>query len=108
MLEAPAAANFNAKGVIDERHYLGINLPAAHALWGDADAVLAVGTRFTEPELEWGLDDRLPVVRLEADDSAFDRGRAPTVALCADAGAGLSHLADALESVNRKRESRKK
>ncbi|MCY3604600.1 MAG: thiamine pyrophosphate-binding protein [Gammaproteobacteria bacterium] len=108
MLQAPAAANFNAKGVIDERHYLGINLPAAHALWGDADAVLAVGTRFTEPELEWGLDDRLPVVRLEADDSAFDRGRAPTVALCADAGAGLSHLADALESVNRKRGSRKK
>ena len=108
MLQAPAAANFNAKGVIDERHYLGINLPAAHALWADADAVLAVGTRFTEPELEWGLDDGLPVVRLEADDSAFDRGRAPAVALCADAGAGLSDLAEALESVNRKRESRRK
>ena len=108
MLQAPAAANFNAKGVIDERHYLGINLPAAHALWADADAVLAVGTRFTEPELEWGLDERLPVVRLEADDSAFTRGRAPTVALCADAGAGLAALAGALESTNRKRGSRKK
>ena len=108
MLQAPAAANFNAKGVIDERHYLGISLPAAHALWGDADAVLAVGTRFTEPELEWGLDDSLPVVRLEADDSAFSRGRAPTVALCADAGAGLTDLAEALEGTNRKRESRRK
>ncbi len=108
MLQAPAAASFNAKGVIDERHYLGINLPAAHALWGDADAVLAVGTRFTEPELEWGLDDDLAVVRLEADDSAFKRGRAPSVALCADAGSGLAGLADALEGVNRKRRTRKK
>ncbi|MCY4165527.1 MAG: thiamine pyrophosphate-binding protein [Gammaproteobacteria bacterium] len=108
MLQAPAAASFNAKGVIDERHYLGINLPVAHALWSKADAVLAVGTRFAEPELEWGLDDGLAVVRLEADDSAFKRGRAPSVALRADAGAGLTGLAEALESVNRKRDSRKK
>ena len=108
MLQAPAAANFNAKGVIDERHYLGISLPAAHALWGDADAVLAVGTRFTEPELEWGLDARLPVVRLEADDSAFKRGRAPAAALCGDAAAALEDLAEALESANRKRGSRKR
>jgi len=107
MLQAPAAAQFNAKGVIDERHYLGINLPAAHALWAEADAVLAVGTRFSEPELEWGLDERLPVVRLDADESAFRRGRAPSVALRADASAGLSGLAEALEGINRKREPRK-
>ena len=108
MLQAPAAANFNAKGVIDERHYLGIGFPVANSLWGDADAVLAVGTRFSEPELEWGLDEHLPVVRLEADDSAFKRGRAPAVALRANIGAGLTALADALESANRKRESRRK
>lgn len=108
MLEAPAAANFNAKGVIDERHYLGIGFPVAHSLWAEADAVLAVGTRLSEPELEWGLDDRLPVVRMEADDSAFKRGRAPSVALCAEARAGLAGLAQALESANRKRPSRKK
>ncbi len=108
MLQAPAAAHFNAKGVIDERHYLGIGFPEAHSLWGEADAVLAVGTRFTEPELEWGLDAALPVVRLDADRTAFSRGRAPSVALHADAGAGLSGLAEALRGANRKRESRKK
>ncbi len=107
MLQAPAATHFNAKGIIDERHYLGINMPAAHSLWADADAVLAVGTRFSEPELEWGLDDRLPVVRLDPDESAFQRGRTPSVALHADVGAGLSGLAEALAGVNRKRESRK-
>ena len=108
MLQAPAAANFNAKGVIDERHYLGVNFPVAHSLWGDADAVLAVGTRFSEPELEWGLDDKLPVVRLDANPTAFKRGRAPSVALPADVGAGLQGLAEALEKANRKRESRRK
>ena len=108
MLQAPVAANFNAKGVIDERDYLGISFPVAHALWSDADAVLAAGTRLTEPELEWGLDGRLPVVRLEADETAFRRGRAPSVALCGDIGAALTGLAGALENANRKRESRKK
>ena len=108
MLQAPAAAHLNAKGVIDERHPLGICLPAAHSLWAEADAVLAVGTRFSEPELEWGLDEALPVVRLDADETAFGRGRAPSVALHADTGAGLGALADALPGANRKRESREK
>ena len=108
MLQAPAAAHLNAKGVIDERHALGICLPAAHSLWAEADAVLAVGTRFSEPELEWGLDEALPVVRLDADETAFTRGRAPGVALHADIGAGLGALAEALEGANRKRESREK
>ncbi|WP_446831492.1 thiamine pyrophosphate-dependent enzyme [Candidatus Foliamicus sp.] len=107
LLQAPAAAHFNAKGVIDERHYLGVNLPLAHSLWGAADAVLAVGTRFSEQELEWGLDEALPVVRLDADETAFARGRAPSVALHADIDAGLRGLADALETTNRKRESRR-
>lgn len=106
MLQAPAAAHFNAKGVIDERHHLGINLPVAHALWAKADAVLAVGTRFSEPELEWGLDEKLPVVRLDAAETAFRRGRPATVALHADPAAGLRGLAGALETANRKRASR--
>ena len=108
MLQAPVAAHFNAKGVVDERHYLGVSLPVAHSLWEKVDAVLAVGSRLAEAELEWGLDENLPVVRLDANKTAFSRGRAATVALPADAAPALAGLANALEKTNRRRESRQK
>lgn len=108
LLQAPVAAAFNAKGVVDERHHLGVSLPVAHSLWGDADAVLAVGTRLNEPELEWGLDENLPVVRVDPDETAFGRGRPASAALHCDAAAGLKELADALEKSNRRRQSRRK
>lgn len=108
LLQAPVAAAFNAKGVVDERHHLGVSLPVAHSLWGKADAVLAVGTRLNEPELEWGLDNNLPVVRMDPDGSAFERGRPANVAMRCDAAAGLEALADALQKSNRRRQSRRK
>ena len=108
LLQAPVATHFNAKGVIDERHYLGIGMPVAHSLWGKADAVLAVGSRLAEAELEWGLDDNLPVVRLNANKTAFSRGRPATVALPASPAPALAALAAALEKTNRGRESRMK
>ncbi len=45
MLEAPVMTGRMGQGVIDGRHRLSITMPAGYLFWGEADVVLAVGTR---------------------------------------------------------------
>src|SRR5215813_990663 len=46
MLEAPVISYRRGRGVVPSGHRLAVDLPVGHRLWKDADAVLAVGTRF--------------------------------------------------------------
>jgi acetolactate synthase-1/2/3 large subunit len=55
-LQAPVVAKRKGKGVIPDDHYLSHNLPAGHKLWGEADAVLAIGTRLKMPLTMWGKE----------------------------------------------------
>src|SRR5208282_479140 len=45
MLQAPVLAYRRGRGVLDGRSAFSVTLPLGHELWGEADAVLAVGTR---------------------------------------------------------------
>jgi acetolactate synthase-1/2/3 large subunit len=106
MLQAPVLAFRRGRGVLDGRDPFSVTQPLGRDLWGEADAVLAVGTRlFTHSQ--WGSDDKLAIVRVDADPEEPERFREPAVALVGDAAPILRALLDELPSHNRKRASRK-
>lgn len=106
MLEAPVSSYRRGRGIIPSSHRLAIDMPIGHRLWKDADAVLAVGTRFFIQNGSWGIDDKLKVVRVDIDPDEPERFRKPDVALVGDAAPQLRALIVALAKHDRKRPSR--
>ena len=106
MLQAPVLAYRRGRGVLDGRNPFSVTLPIGHDLWGQADAVLAVGTRLN-PMAAWGIDDKLAIIRVDADPEEPARYKKPKVALIGDAAPILRRLIDALARVNRRRPSRR-
>ena len=107
MLQAPVLAHRRGRGVLDGRDPFSVTLPLGRELWGEADVVLAVGTRLFGQFIHWGSDDDLAVVRVDADPEEPERFRKPAVALVGDAAPILRRLIDELSTHNRKRASRK-
>lgn len=105
-LQAPVLAFRKGRGVVDARHPLSVNWPAGHRLWGEADAVLAVGTRLMPQLTEWGVDEALSIVRVDVDPVEINRICTPQVGIVADAGPALGALHAALARHNRRRASR--
>jgi acetolactate synthase-1/2/3 large subunit len=91
-LSAPVVGFRRGKGVLDNRHVLSHALPGGHALWAEADVVLAVGTRMFLPLSGWGTDDKLKIIKVDIDPAEFGRARAPVTALTGDAVAILRRL----------------
>ncbi len=107
LLQAPVFAFRRGRGVLDARDPLSVTMPLAHELWGEADAVLGVGTRLFYGLQQWGIDDKLAVIRVDADPEEPDRFRRPAGALVGDAKPILRRLIDVLASHNRARASRR-
>ena len=107
MLQAPCTALWNGKGTIDDRHYLSQPYAAGHKLWAGADVVLAVGTRLDNPQLQWGLDDELKIVRIDIDPAQVANIATPEVGIIADARSALADLAAALPRHNMARTPRR-
>ena len=106
-LQAPCTTLWSGKGIIDDRHYLSQPYSAGHKLWATADVVLAVGTRLDNPQLQWGLDENLKVIRIDIDASQITNIANPEIGIVADAKSALSDLAAALDRHNIARKSRK-
>ncbi len=106
MLEAPVSSYRRGRGVIPSSHRLAVDMPIGHRLWKECDAVLAIGTRFHIQHSQWGVDDRIKIVRLDVDPDEHDRFRKPDVAIVGDAASQLRALIAALPAHNRKRPSR--
>ena len=92
-LEAPVMTGRMGQGVIDGRHRLSVTMPAGYRLWGEADVVLAVGTRMQAQQQNWGMDDDLKIIRIDADSAELDRFRRPEIGIVGDAVATLAALA---------------
>ncbi len=108
MLQAPVLCGFRrGQGVLDSRNPLAVTLPLGHELWGEADVVLAVGTRLFFQHTMWGVDDDLAIITVNADPEEPAKHRPPAVALIGDAAPILRRLIDALSAHNSKRKSRK-
>ena len=67
MLQAPVLGYRRGRGVLDSRDPLSVTLPLGRELWGEADAVLSVGSRMLFPLTQWGVDRDLQIVRVDAD-----------------------------------------
>ena len=106
MLQAPVLAYRRGRGVLDGRSPFSVTLPLGHELWGEADAVLAVGTRLLMQFREWGVDRDLAIVRVDADPQEHNRWQRPRVALVGDAKPILQSLLAELPARNAKRASR--
>jgi acetolactate synthase-1/2/3 large subunit len=106
LLQAPVLAFRRGRGVLDARDPLSVTLPLGHELWGEADAVLAVGTHLHIPFNQWGTDDDLAVIRLDADPEEPARFQPPAVALVGDALPILRRLIDLIPQHNQARPSR--
>lgn len=106
ILQAPVLGYRRGRGVLDSRNPLSVTLPLGRELWGEADVVLAVGTRLLNPMKQWGIDKNLQIVRIDADPEEPDRLYKPKVALIGDAGPILQKLIDKLAKFNIRRPSR--
>ncbi len=106
-LQAPVMSKRKGKGVIPDDQYLSQNLPAGHRLWGEADVILAVGTRLKMPLTMWGKDDDLKVVRIDIDPVEINRICEPDLGIVGDAAVALTALAEELERTGSTHASRK-
>ncbi len=103
-LQAPVTSFRRGRGVIPTTHSLAVSFTEGHAFWKDADAVLAIGTRLYWPQSNWGVDDALPIVRLDIDAEEITRFRHPACALLGDAATTLAALLAALAAHNHPRD----
>jgi len=107
LLQAPVMAFRRGRGVLDARNPLSVTLPLGHELWAEADAVLAVGTRLFYGLHQWGTDEKLAIIRIDADPEEPERCQRPAIALIGDAAPILRRLIGALPAHNRARTSRR-
>jgi acetolactate synthase-1/2/3 large subunit len=104
LLQAPVSSFRRGRGAIPTTHPLAVSFTEGHRFWKDADAVLAVGTRLYWQQSVWGVDDKLPIVRLDIDPEEINRFRRPACALLGDAATVLRALLAELPAHNRSRE----
>jgi acetolactate synthase I/II/III large subunit len=107
MLQAPVMAFRRGRGVLDGRDPFSVTLPLGHELWGEADAVLGIGTKLFYGFHQWGIDEELTIVRVDADPEEPERVRRPAAALIGDARPILRRLIGALPAHNSTRPSRR-
>jgi acetolactate synthase-1/2/3 large subunit len=105
-LQAPVVAHQMGRGVLDSRDPLSVSSFLGHRLWGEADVVLAVGTRLSLQQRLWGTGAGLKIVRIDADPDEIDRIARPAIGIVGDSARVLRTLIDALGRHNRKRPSR--
>jgi acetolactate synthase-1/2/3 large subunit len=107
LLQAPVLSYRRGRGVLSDASPFAVNLPIGRDLWGEADAVLAVGTRLFHPFMQWGMDKNLAIVRVDADADEPARLHKPKVALVGDAAPVLRALIAELPRFNAVRPSRR-
>jgi acetolactate synthase I/II/III large subunit len=98
LLHAPVSSFRRGRGVIPTSHPLAVSFTEGHGLWKTADAILAIGTRLYWQQSNWGLDDGLPVIRLDIDPDEIGRFRRPACGLLGDAAVTLRALLHALRA----------
>jgi acetolactate synthase-1/2/3 large subunit len=107
MLQAPVLGYRRGRGVLDSRDPLSVTLPLGRELWGEADAVLAVGTRLLNPLAVWGTDKNLKIVRVDSDPEEPARQHKPDAAIIGETAPALRKLIDALAKTNVRRTPRR-
>jgi acetolactate synthase-1/2/3 large subunit len=95
-LQAPAVPWRSGRGIVDERHPLGLTCAAGARMWPQCDVALVIGTRFEMLDMRWRW--RPPGVKLiRIDIDPAEMRRLPVdIGIVADAEDGARALAAAL------------
>jgi acetolactate synthase-1/2/3 large subunit len=91
-ISAPVVSFRSGRGIVDDRHSLGLTVASAYRLWPETDLLVAFGTRLEVPMSRWGaVPSRLRVARIDIDPAEMRRLRVdvPIVADSADAAKAL-------------------
>jgi acetolactate synthase I/II/III large subunit len=99
LLEAPVVMSVDGRGALSDRHDLAHTGVTGQALVGEADLLLAVGTRFWQPARVWGIPSSAVVVRIDADPDEIDRHGPPAVGIVGDAKLVLAALRNELQGL---------
>lgn len=96
---APVVSFRGGRGVVSDRHPLGLTVAAAHRLWAQTDLVIGIGTRLETASWRWGNPPPgLKTVRIDIDPAEMRRYR-PDLGLIADAAAGARAVSAALRAL---------
>jgi len=88
------------RGVVDDRHPLGLTVPAALKLWPSTDLLIGIGSRLEIPMNRWAsLRSRAKVGRIDIDAAEMHRLRVD-VPIVADAADGARALAAAVDATS--------
>ncbi|MCA1645827.1 MAG: hypothetical protein LC797_10315, partial [Chloroflexi bacterium] len=91
-LEAPVVMSPNGRGALDDRHPLALTSLAGREILAEADAVLAVGTRFLNGQTQITLAAGARLILINVDGRDLGEPRQPTVAIHGDAAVSLAGL----------------
>lgn len=103
LLDAPVTAFRSGRGVVSERHELGVSSAAAYEMWPDTDVLIGIGSRLEMQYMRWAgmnlyIDRPEPpphLVRIDIDPREMVRLE-PHAGIVADAAAGTRALAEAV------------
>jgi acetolactate synthase-1/2/3 large subunit len=105
-LQAPVVSWRGGRGIVADDHPLGFNCAAGFRRWGETDVLLGIGSRL---ELKWFRWPQPPaglrLINIDVDVSQMARLK-PEIALVGDAQATTGALAERLERIGPRRESR--
>ena len=103
-LGAPVVSFRSGRGILDDRHPLGLTIPAAYRLWKDADLLIGFGSRLEVPTSRWGaVPPGVKVARIDIDPAEMRRLKVDIgiVADSADAARALAALVPAMHDPER-------
>ncbi len=98
MLQAPVVPGRSGRGVISNRHPLGLTTPQGQLFWDKADVVIGIGSRMYQPLHRWGTDDDLKIIRIDLDPEEHDRVFPAAVKLTSDSKTTLQALLELIPS----------
>lgn len=99
MLDAPIVGTQQAKGALPASHpqYVGVHyaqVGVSGELLGESDVILVAGTRFMVPGFT--AKEGQTIIKIDVDQRELDKDHGTTIAIKADAKAGVGKINDAL------------
>ena len=93
---APVVSFRNGRGIVDDRHALGLTIAAAYRLWPETDLLIGFGTRLEVPTMRWGASPAgLKLARIDIDPAEMRRLKVD-VGIVADTADAARALTDAV------------
>lgn len=93
---APVVGHRNGRGILDSRHPLSITQAAAHELWATADLVIGIASHMQLPQMTWGTDDKMQILRIDIDPEELNRFGKTSLGILADSKTALAAINEEL------------